>query len=193
MRRSLVMLFFMLISASAQVYADDPAYMQVVTGQTVEIKGDWSKDGVFRAEEMELLPQSRRPKLRGAVERVDSSRQAIMVFGQWVTITPSTQFLDVTDAPVQFSSLKPKDRVEVSCKIDSAGQWSARHIRTRGVKQSDKIKGTVTRTAYDGHVPDTVLIETLRVLVTEKTEVFRTLGGSTSAADEQDTTRDTTR
>lgn len=166
--------------------AGDPAYFQVKAGQTAEIKGEWDKDGVFVAEEIELLPDSRRPKLRGAIEAVDSSKHSIQLFGQWVVIAPSTQFLDATDAVVAFSMFKPKARVEVSCKVDSTGVWTARHLRIHSVKASDKIKGTITRVAYDGKSPDTLTIESLKVLVTDKTEVFRTLGGSAEAGDEID-------
>lgn len=157
---------------------DTPAYVQVQPGLTAEIKGEWNKDGVFSAVEIELLPESRRPKLRGSIDMVDTTKNAIRVFGQWVAITPSTQFLDVTDSLVAFSMFKPKLRVEVSCKIDSVGQWTARHVRIHNVKSSDKVKGTVTRVAYDGQSPDTLVIESLRVLVTDKTEVFKTLGGT---------------
>lgn len=166
------------IFVSRLAAADTPPYMQVQPGLTAEIKGEWNKDDVFSAVEIELLPESRRPKLRGSIDMIDTTKSAIRVFGQWVVISPSTQFLDVTDSIVAFSMFKPKLRVEVSCKIDSAGQWTARHVRVHNVKSSDKVKGTVTRVAYDGQSPDTLVIESLRVLVTDKTEVFRTLGGS---------------
>lgn len=161
--------------------ADDPSYLQVQPGLTAEIKGEWNKDGIFSALEIELLPESRRPKLRGSIDAIDTTENAIRVFGQWVSITPSTQFLDVIDSLVAFSMFQPKLRVEVSCKIDSVGQWTARHVRIHNVKSSDKIKGTVTRVAYDKQSPDTLVIESLRVLVTDKTEVFRTLGGAAEA------------
>lgn len=181
----IVVVIALLLSGNIAV-AEDAAYLQVKAGQTAEIKGEWDNDGVFIAEEIELLPDSRRPKLRGAIEAVDSSRHAIELFGQWVVIAPSTQFLDVTDTAVAFSMFKPKARVEVSCKVDSNGVWTVRHLRIHGVKSSDKIKGVVTRVAYDGKSPDTLIIESLKVLVTDKTEVFRTLGGSAEAGDETD-------
>lgn len=176
---------WLIIAAGIFVYraaaADEPAYLQVQPGLTAEIKGEWNKDDIFSAVEIELLPESRRPKLRGSIDAIDTAKNAIRVFGQWVGITPSTQFLDVTDSLVAFSMFKPKLRIEVSCKIDSAGQWTARHVRVHNVKSSDKIKGTVTRVAYDGQSPDTLVIESLQVLVTDKTEVFRTLGGAAEA------------
>lgn len=182
-----------MLALSSFAVADDPAYFQVKAGQTAEIKGEWDKDGVFVAEEIELLPDSRRPKLRGAIEAVDSSKQSIRLFGQWVVIAPSTQFLDVTDSVVAFSVFKPKARVEVSCKVDSTGVWTARHLRMHGVKTSNKIKGTITRVAYDGKSPDTLTIESLKVLVTDQTEVFRTLGGSAEATEESDSSDSTRR
>lgn len=176
------------ILLGSTAWSGEPAYKQVHVGQTAEIKGEWNKDGVFSAVEIELLPDSRRPKLRGAIEAIDSNKNAIRVFGQWIVITTTTQFLDVTDSTVMFSMFKPQHRVEVSCKIDSAGQWTARHLRIHNVKASDKIKGTVTKVDYDGKSPDTLIIESLRVLVTDKTEVFRTLGGAAEADSDSDST-----
>jgi len=185
--RQLHALAFCAILLSVHVaQADEPAYMQIKVGQTAEIKGRCEKDGGFRAEEIELLPDSRRPKLRGTIDAVDTTTRAISVLGQWISVTSSTQFLDAADSVVHFSLLRPKGRVEVSCRIDSAGKWTARHLRIQNVKQSDKIKGTITRAAYDGHSPDTLVIEALRIIVTDKTQVFRTLGGSAEARDEQD-------
>ena len=172
----------------ANAWAEEPAYLQVQPGQTAEIKGTWNNDGVFAATEIEILPASRRPKLRGTIEAVDTTKQAIRVFGQWVAITPTTQFLDMTDSLIAFSKFVPKNRVEVSCKIDSTGRWIARHVRIHNVKASDKVKGTVTRIAYDGKSPDTLIIESLSVLVTDKTEVFKTLGGTAEADSDSDST-----
>lgn len=188
MKRLQTLIILLLMYCGTAAVAADPAYLQVKAGQTAEIKGQWDKDGVFVAEEIELLPDSRRPKLRGAITAVDSSRHAIQLFGQWVVIAASTQFLDATDTTVAFSMFKPKARVEVSCKVDSGGVWTARHLRIHDVKASDKIKGTITGVAYDGKSPDTLTIESLKVLVTDKTEVFRTLGGSAEASDETDRT-----
>ena len=188
MRASQALIVIGLLLVSRLASAADPAYLQVKMGQTAEIKGEWDKSGVFVADEIELLPDSRRPKLRGTIEAVDSSRNAIRLFGQWVAIASTTQFLDVTDTAVAFSMFKPKSRVEVSCKVDSSGQWTARHLRVHSVKSSDKIKGIITRLAYDGKSPDTLMIESLKVLVTEKTEVFRTLGGSAEADEDFDST-----
>lgn len=175
-----------LLQIGSAALAGDHAHFQVKAGQTAEIRGEWDKDGVFVAEEIELLPDSRRPKLRGVIEAVDSTRQSIRLFGQWVVIAPSTQFLDATDSVVAFSVFKPEARVEVSCKVDSSGVWIARHLRIHGVKPSNKIKGTITKVAYDDNSPDTLTIESISVLVTEKTEVFRTLGGSAEASDDAD-------
>lgn len=186
MRGVIALIVAGLLQIGSSAMAGDPAYFQAKAGQTAEIKGDWDNDGAFVAEEIELLPDSRRPKLRGAIESVDSSTHSIQLFGQWVVIAPSTQFLDAPDTVVAFSMFKPKARIEVSCKVDSDGVWTARHLRIHGVKASDKIKGTITRVAYDGKSPDTLTIESLKVLVTDKTEVFRTLGGSAEAGDETD-------
>ncbi|HWO57525.1 MAG TPA: DUF5666 domain-containing protein [bacterium] len=183
MTRSVVLILCLCVVVGSTIAGEPPAYMQATAGSTAEIKIEREKEGALRADELELLPSARRPKLRGAIEAVDSIRQAIRVFGQWITVTRETQFLDQTDTPIGFRSLKPDTRVEVSCKVDSLGNWSARHLRTQGVKSSDKIKGTISRTAYDGRSPDTLEIEGLKIIVTDRTEVFRTLGGAAEAAD----------
>ena len=153
-------------------------YMQLTVGQSVEIKGEWQKDRIFKADDVELLPGERRPKLRGAISELDSTTTSIMLFGRWIRITDETQFLDAGRAEAEFKALKPKDRVEISCKIDSTGTWFARHIRTKKVKASDKIKGTISRLALDGRSPDTLSISGLLILVTDATDVFKTLGST---------------
>lgn len=153
-------------------------YMQLTVGQSVEIKGEWQKDRIFKADDVELLPGERRPKLRGAISELDSTTTSIMLFGRRIRITDETQFLDAGRAETEFKTLKPKDRVEISCKIDSTGNWFARHIRTKKVKASDKIKGTISRLAFDGRSPDTLSISGLLILVTDATDVFKTLGST---------------
>jgi hypothetical protein len=179
---TLALLSAILFSNPAGIASEPPPYSVLKAGQPAEIKGEWRTHGVFAASEIELLDEARRPKFRGTIDAVDTVAHAIRMFGQWIAIISDTQFLDAPDGPVDFGLLKPNARVEISCKVDSSGRWSARHIRQQKVKTSDKIKGTITRTAFDGQSPDTLFIEALPILVTDKTEVFRTLGGASDAA-----------
>ena len=176
MKRVLIGIVALIALSSVSALAEDPAYMHLKAGEAVEIKGEWTKDGVFTAKEIEILPIPRRPKLRGTIADIDTSTQQILVFGQWIAIAPATQFLGVVDEPVGLSLMKTSDRVEVSCRQDSTGAWIARHIRFKNVKSSDKVKGTITRTSFEGRSTDTLSISGLPVAVTKKTEIFRTLG-----------------
>ena len=176
-RSTIVLLGITCLFPAALALADDPAYMNLEVGTAIEVSGQWAEDDhAFVAQEIELLPAPRRPKLRGEIQATDSLSQRIQVFGQWITVTEKTEFLNVEDIQLDFSVLKRGGRVETSCKVDSAGHWVARHIRVRGVKKSDKIKGTITSTDFDGTPPDILEIEGLRILVDEKTVLFKTLG-----------------
>jgi hypothetical protein len=174
------------VSMGGSVFADDVAYRSLAPGQAVEIEGSLDKEGVFTAREIELLPAPRRPKLRGAIHAKDSAQQAIRLLGQWVAITPKTQFLDIGDREPGWALLAVGTRIEVSCTVDSGLTWSARHIRIRDVKSSDKVKGTISSVEFDGEQPETFVIDGFRVNADEKTTVFKTLG-TTTASDEEET------
>jgi len=169
---------------------EPPAYMQLKAGTTAEIKLKRDKGDLFWAEDVELLPEARRPKIRGAIQAVDTVRHAIRVLSQWIVVGSDTQFLDQKEIPIRFSDLRRDARVEVGCRIDTTGEWYARHLRTEGVKSSDKIKGTVSRVMFDGTPPDTIEINGLRIVVTAETAVFRTLGGTAEAADSSNREKD---
>jgi len=179
MRKTLVAsLMGVVMLSGSEALPGELRYMQLTVGQSVEIAGQLQKDRIFKADDVELLPGQRRPKLRGAISDLDSVTTSIKLFGRWIRITDETQFVDAGGAQVEFKMLKPEERVEVSCKVDSAGNWIARHIRTKKVKKSDKIKGTISRLAFDGHSPDTLSISSLLILVTDATNVFKTLGSA---------------
>lgn len=116
-----------------------------VKGQTLEITGYWDEQGLFIATEIEKLSRSRRPKLRGEIARIDSQKETLSLFGLTITIDDETEFLYTEGDANPVDRLKPGVRVEVSCKIEKDGAWTARKIRTRGIKKSDKVKGIITR------------------------------------------------
>lgn len=188
--RMMVAMVFLLLGGRAQ--AEDPPYRSLAGGQAVEIEGVLDKEGRFTAEEVELLPAPRRPKLRGAILEKDSTQQRIRILGQWVSISPKTQFLDIGDQEPGWGLLVTGARVEVSCKVDSGLTWSARHIRIRNVKDSDKLKGTISSVEFDGEQPESFVIDGFPVYVDKKTSVFKTLGPSTAsdADEEEDATQD---
>ncbi|MEW5874631.1 MAG: DUF5666 domain-containing protein [Candidatus Zixiibacteriota bacterium] len=190
-RVSACMLFamvFLLLGGRAQ--AEDPPYRLLAGGQAVEIEGVLDKEGRFTAEEIELLPAPRRPKLRGTILDKDSTQQRIRVLGQWVSISPKTQFLDIGDQEPGWGLLVTGARVEISCKVDSGLTWSARHIRIRDVKDSDKLKGTISSVEFDGDQPESFVIDGFPVYVDKKTSVFKTLGPSTDSDEEEDASQE---
>lgn len=114
----------------------------------LEIEGAWDDAGFFLAREMDVLPRVRRPKLRGALQAVDSGGESVRIYGMEIALEPETE---ITSGPGQNATpedLAPGQRVEISARIDD-GRWVARKIKTRGVKASDKIKGTPTRVEVD--------------------------------------------
>jgi len=154
-----------LVTLTQPALAGDPEYLQLKlqVGQALEIEGKWDSKGIFVATDIEELPQARRPKLRGSVLKVGTDGRTISMYGLTMKVDDKTEFIESGDR-FTFDSLKAGMRVEVSCKIDDDGSWLARKIKARGVKASDKIKGTVSRVAVDGKVPDTIEISSPRSL-----------------------------
>lgn len=131
-------------------------------GQALEIEGEWTGRGVLEAEEIQVLAEPRRPKLRGSVLRVEPEAGRLWMYGVPIAVEEGTDFLDQDDG---LAGIAVGDRLEVSCSIDTAGHWSARKVRREGLKSSDKIKGVVTAVAMDGISPDTLQLSGITVLL----------------------------
>ena len=153
--------------------AGEPEYMLLTLepGKALEIKGYWDTTGVFIATDLEPLPQPRRPKLRGELQAVDRKARTITVYGRTIHISDNTLFIADGDDEVTLESLKPGQRIEVSCKVKNDTLWMARKIRANGVKRSDKIKGTITAASVDGNPPDTIQIYQIRIILDRRTDV----------------------
>lgn len=137
-------------------------------GQALEIEGDWQPaadglGGALAASEFQVLTEPRRPKLRGAVLRNDAEGRRLWMYGVPIAVDASTEFLD--QAQGNLAAVKAGDRLEISCSLDDEGHWSARKIRSVGLKASDKIKGVVTSVSMDGISPDTLVISGITVLL----------------------------
>jgi alginate production protein len=155
-------------------YAGEPEYMKLdfKVVKAVEIKGYWDSSGVFIATDIERLPNPRRPKLRGEITDINLEKQTITMYGIDIEVDKQTQFIEPGDREISLESLKIGQRVEISCNIDKDdGEWEARKIRTRGIKDSDKIKGTISKFHIDGKAPDTLEIDGLMIILDEKTDV----------------------
>jgi PAS domain S-box-containing protein len=139
-------------------------------GEALAIEGEW--DGAtFRAEEIERLPRSRRPKLRGSIEVLDPSARSLTLYGREIRMATETEI----DAPEStrdpFAALAPGVRVEVSCRVEPDGRWFARKIEARGVKSSDKIKGTVSAASQRSSGEVELSIDGLAVVVPQGVEM----------------------
>lgn len=165
------------------VYGGEPAYMRMDFEKipALEIKGEWdAENSVFIAKRIEELPKERRPKFRGEIQDIDYEKELITVYGIPIEIDDETQFSGSGD---DIDDFKVGQRVEVSCKVRESGYWEASKIKTSDVKESNKVKGTITRTAVDGEPPDTLEIHGLKIILTKKTKI---LGPAGSFEDRED-------
>lgn len=141
-------------------------------GDGVEISGNWDQKGIFVAKSVEKLPEARRPKLRGTITKLSSRDSSVFLFGTKIYVDVKTLFSARGTATGGFQELKVGMRIEVTCQFTEKGLWWARKIDWGPVKASDKIKGTITRLAFDNQPPDTIEISGLKILVTENTDLY---------------------
>jgi PAS domain S-box-containing protein len=137
----------------------------------LEIKGFWDPKGVFVATDLELLPATSNPKLRGPLEAVDAARGTFTLYGREIQVDGDTELLDGgAGTELDLWKLAPGQRVEVSCDVDD-GVWKAEELSLEGLKGNDKIKATVTSAELDGRAPETLEIHGLIVSVNSASEV----------------------
>lgn len=167
----LLILCSSLVAASSR--AGDPEYMKLDYEEVpaVEIKGYWDTTGVFVATDIEELPEPTRPKVRGEIQAVDVNNLEITMYGMSIKIDDDTQFMDSEKGISEISDLEAGQRAEVSCRINSEKEWEARKVKVIDIKESDKIKGSVTHSAVDGDPPDTLEIHGLPILLIKETDV----------------------
>jgi len=106
----------------------------------LEIEGHWASSGRFIAEDVDVLPWQRRPRLRGAIQAVNPSEGTLTLYGRALVVDEDTAFDPESGS---LADLSRGQRVEVVCEVDD-GRWQARQVRTDGIKSSDKIKGLVS-------------------------------------------------
>lgn len=134
----------------------------------LEFEGFWNPSGSFVATDVEILPGTARPRLRGAVEEVDPEAHTFTLYGQTLRVTKDTE-LDGAKGPFDFAALHAGRRIEVTCEVTDSG-WEASKISLERVKASDKVKGTVSSYELDGVPPDSIDMHGLHVLVEPVTE-----------------------
>lgn len=164
--------FLFILAAGAM--AGSPEYMKLEykVGEAYEIKGEWHEDGYLLAIDLEPLPKPRRPKLRGQIQAIDTASNSIVLYGRQIAIYDQTEIVD-DEASDLLARLKVNQRIEISCKVDEDGHWKATRLRTKGVKNSNKIKGTLTQVMVDGKSPDTIVISGLIIVLERRTDINR--------------------
>ena len=167
---------FAIVSISflgSELIAGTPEYMQLTykVGQAYEIELVTDKNGALTANDIEELPKPREPKLRGEIKSIVADSAIVRMFGISVKFTTETEFVMDGTEKYSFASLKQGQRVEISCKISDANEWIARKVSVTNIKKSDKVKGTVTRVAVDGRIPDTLEISGINILLVPETDV----------------------
>lgn len=134
-----------------------------VSRHGLEIEGTWDEAGFFRGREVDLLPGTRRPKLRGPLQAVDAAARTLNLYGIEIAAREGTSFDGRDLRAGDFEELAVGQRVEVSAQVE-AGRWLARKIKTSNVKTSDKVKGTLTSLTREAGA-DRIEIEGLRVVL----------------------------
>lgn len=172
-RHSLWIVLCIFLATVSISNAQRPEYMKLDYQEVpaVEIKGYWDTPGVFVATDIEELPRSRRPKLRGPIQSIDLRNMEITMYGIPIGVDDETQFPESEEEVSAIEDLRVGQRIEVSCKADKDNQWKARKIRTSDIKESDKIKGSITKALVDGDPPDTLEIHGLIILLTRETDI----------------------
>jgi len=127
----------------------------------LEIEGYWDPAGTFVANEVEVFPGARKPKLRGTIQAADPAAGTFTMYGRVIALRPDTE-LRTSDDASPFEVLLPGRRAEVTCDA-IGGQWSAELVDLRNVKASDKLKATATSWEIDGEIPESLEIHGLHV------------------------------
>ncbi len=135
----------------------------------LEFEGFWNPSGSFVAEDVEVLAGSARPRLRGALQGVDEARRTLTLYGVTIHVTEDSESGEVDDEPVSIEDLHVGQRVEVTCEVQPDGRWDLHKLYLKDVKDTDKIKGMVTKAELDGQAPETVEMHGLVIVVEPST------------------------
>lgn len=131
--------------------------------QTLSIEGRWNGTDLFVAEEIERLPRSRRPQLRGPILARDAAAGTLVLHGRTIRVTGETEHDLEGEALNWLAGAEVGTRIEVSCQVEANGDWLARKLETRRIKESDKVKGRVTGLDLDARPLRRMDIEGLQV------------------------------
>ena len=142
-------------------------------GEAVEVTGQWNPgERVFVASRIEKLPGGRKPSARGAIDSLDRSAARFSLFGREVEVDETTVFVaDSGRHEGHFDALMPGMRVDVNADAGPTAAWKATEVVWRGLKASDKVKGTITEVGPLADTTQTIQISGLDILVTEGTDL----------------------
>lgn len=152
--------------AQLSPYSKTPLDSASIVGRELSFEGRWGDGAAFVATSIEELPQSSRPKLRGAIQAVQRDGGSLTMFGRTIRVTSDTEF----EEAASLDALAPGQRAEITCKTEALGEWVARKVKTLGLKQNDKIKGPITRAATENGAVR-LEIEGLPIVVPSKLQI----------------------
>jgi hypothetical protein len=141
-------------------------------GEAVEVSGRWNRgDRAFVATRIEKLHGGRRPSARGAIDTLDLRAAIFSLFGQGIQVDDRTVFAADSGAAGRFEDLAPGMRVNVDADPGPTETWRATKIVWRGLKASDKVKGTITGVGPLADSMQTIQISGLDIRVSDRTNL----------------------
>jgi len=142
-------------------------------GEAVEVSGQWDRgERAFVATKVERLPGGRRPSARGAIETLDPSAASFSLFGQKIHVDEATVFAADSGARAgRLENLAPGMRVDVDADAGPGETWRATRVVWRGLKASDKVKGTITGVGPPADSVQTIQISGLDIRLSEETDL----------------------
>ena len=122
-------------------------------GQTVKVGGDMSPAGVYQAAKIKLERDDY--KVEGKIQVIDESEMSLTVLGLQSIASLNSQIVDPDGAPVEFSSLRRGQMVQVKGTVRPDGVLQVKKIKVRGpgktklrvegvIQEIDDAKGTLT-------------------------------------------------
>lgn len=153
--------------------AAESALRQLREGDTVEAKGHWDENkGVFVVSEIEKVPKSRRPRVRGVIESIDQDSASLTILGRQARVNQETAFLSASgERGGGLSDLRSGGHAEVTAKVDETGAWTATKVVWRGIKSpiGERVRGAITAVHSANGSVESVEVSGLRLRATPET------------------------
>src|SRR5262245_18244394 len=166
-----------LVAAIAWLWNPAPAAASALgklqKGEAVEVSGRWNRgDQSFVATKVVRLPAGRHPSARGPIETLDRSTTRFRLFGREILVDQATIFAADSGARGgDFSDRVAGMRVDVDADAGPERTWMAKKVVWRGLKSSDKVKGTITAVGPKSDSAQTFEISGLDIRMTAGTNL----------------------